>query len=46
MAGWFRSHGVPAPVADELIEQGHAVAPFIRFVHEPRLLDEGEVVDG
>jgi glyoxylase-like metal-dependent hydrolase (beta-lactamase superfamily II) len=46
MAGWFRSHGVPAPVADELIEQGHAVAPFIRFVREPRLLDEGDRVDG
>jgi glyoxylase-like metal-dependent hydrolase (beta-lactamase superfamily II) len=46
MAGWFRSHGVPAPVADELIEQGHAVAPFIRFVREPSLLREGDRVDG
>ena len=46
MAGWFRSHGVPAPVADELIEQGHAVAPFIRFVRGPRLLVEGDLVDG
>jgi glyoxylase-like metal-dependent hydrolase (beta-lactamase superfamily II) len=46
MAGWFRSHGVPAPVADELIEQGHAVAPFIRFVRGPRLLREGDRVDG
>jgi glyoxylase-like metal-dependent hydrolase (beta-lactamase superfamily II) len=46
MAGWFRSHGVPAPVADELIGQGHAVAPFIRFVREPRLLREGDRVDG
>src|SRR5919108_2575865 len=46
MAGWFRSHGVPAPVADELIEQGHAVAPFIRFVREPHLLREGDRVDG
>jgi len=46
MAGWFRSHGVPAPVADELIVQGHAVAPFIRFVRDPRLLREGESLDG
>src|ERR671937_272584 len=46
MAGWFRSHGVPTPVADELIEQGHAVAPFIRFVRDPRLLSEGDRVDG
>src|SRR5256714_8666826 len=46
MAGWFRSHGVPAPVADELIEQGHAVAPFIRFVREPRIVREGDRVDG
>jgi glyoxylase-like metal-dependent hydrolase (beta-lactamase superfamily II) len=45
MAGWFRSHGVPAPIADELIEQGHAVAPFIRFVRDPRLLVEGDHVD-
>src|SRR5256714_10852372 len=46
MAGWFRSHGVPAPIADELIEQGHAVAPFIRFVREPRIVREGDRVDG
>ncbi|TML65166.1 MAG: MBL fold metallo-hydrolase [Actinobacteria bacterium] len=46
MAGWFRAHGVPTPVADELIEQGHVVAPFIRFVREPRLLREGDRVDG
>jgi glyoxylase-like metal-dependent hydrolase (beta-lactamase superfamily II) len=46
MAAWFRSHGVPAPVADELIEQGQAVAPFIRFVREPSLLREGDRVDG
>src|SRR5919198_3686413 len=46
MAAWFRSHGVPAPVADELIEQGHAVAPFIHFVREPSLLREGDLLDG
>jgi glyoxylase-like metal-dependent hydrolase (beta-lactamase superfamily II) len=46
MAAWFRLHGVPADVADELILQGHAVAPFIRFVREPRLLREGDRFDG
>lgn len=46
MAAWFREHGVPAAVADELIEQGHAVAPFIRFVHDPRLLRPGDRIDG
>jgi len=46
MAAWFRSHGVPDEVADELIVQGHAVAPFIRFVHDPTLLREGDAVDG
>ena len=46
MAGWFRSHGVPAPVADELIEQGHAFAPFIRFARDPQLLYESSDVGG
>jgi glyoxylase-like metal-dependent hydrolase (beta-lactamase superfamily II) len=46
MAAWFRSHGVPAPVADELIVQGYAVAPFIRFVRDPQLVREGDRVDG
>src|SRR5919199_1512425 len=46
MAAWFRTHGVPAPVADELIDQGHAVAAFIRFVRDPRLLVEGDRIDG
>jgi glyoxylase-like metal-dependent hydrolase (beta-lactamase superfamily II) len=46
MAAWFRLHGVPADVADELISQGHAAAPFIRFVREPRLLREGDSLDG
>jgi glyoxylase-like metal-dependent hydrolase (beta-lactamase superfamily II) len=46
IARWFRSHGVPAPIADELIEQGHAFAPFIRFAHDPQLLYEGSDLDG
>ena len=46
IAAWFVRNGVPKPVADELIEQGHAFAPFIRFARDPRLLREGDRVDG
>ncbi len=46
IAAWFRGHGAPAAVADELIEQGHAFAPFIRFAPDPELLDQGSELDG
>jgi glyoxylase-like metal-dependent hydrolase (beta-lactamase superfamily II) len=46
ISAWFRSHGVPADVADELIEQGSVYAPFIRFHPGPELLHEGDEVDG
>jgi glyoxylase-like metal-dependent hydrolase (beta-lactamase superfamily II) len=46
MAAWFVRHGVPAPVADDLIEQGHAFAPFIRYAIDPELLYEGSELDG
>jgi glyoxylase-like metal-dependent hydrolase (beta-lactamase superfamily II) len=46
IASWFRSHGVPAEIADELIAQGHAFASFIRYEHDPELLYEGSAVDG
>jgi glyoxylase-like metal-dependent hydrolase (beta-lactamase superfamily II) len=42
MAAWFRLNGVPAHVADELIEQGHAFAPFIEFARDPQRLGEGD----
>jgi len=45
MASWFRTHGVPAALTDELIEQGHAFAPFIRFARDPELLYEGSGLD-
>ncbi|HEY7178271.1 MAG TPA: MBL fold metallo-hydrolase [Gaiella sp.] len=43
---WFRRHGVPANVTDELIEQGSAYRPFVRFQRDPRLLEPGDLVDG
>jgi glyoxylase-like metal-dependent hydrolase (beta-lactamase superfamily II) len=46
MAAWFRKHGVPGDVADELIEQGHAFAPFIRYALDPDLLYEGSTLAG
>jgi glyoxylase-like metal-dependent hydrolase (beta-lactamase superfamily II) len=46
MAAWFITHGVPNEVADDLIEQGHAFAPFIRYALDPDLLYEGSELDG
>jgi glyoxylase-like metal-dependent hydrolase (beta-lactamase superfamily II) len=46
MAAWFRTHGVPVELTDELIHQGHAFAPFIRFARDPDLLHEGQDLDG
>jgi glyoxylase-like metal-dependent hydrolase (beta-lactamase superfamily II) len=46
MAAWFRAHGAPADVADELIEQGHAFAAFIRYALDPNLLCEGSTLAG
>jgi len=46
MAAWFVRHGTPAAVADDLIAQGHAFAPFIRYAVDPVLLYEGSELDG
>jgi glyoxylase-like metal-dependent hydrolase (beta-lactamase superfamily II) len=44
MAAWFTRHGVPRESADELIEQGHAFAAFIRYALDPNLLYEGSTL--
>jgi glyoxylase-like metal-dependent hydrolase (beta-lactamase superfamily II) len=46
MAVWFVRHGVPAGVAEDLIVQGHAFAPFIRYAIDPERLYEGSEVGG
>jgi glyoxylase-like metal-dependent hydrolase (beta-lactamase superfamily II) len=46
MAAWFTRHGVPRDSAAELIEQGHAFAPFIRYALDPELLYEGSTLAG
>jgi glyoxylase-like metal-dependent hydrolase (beta-lactamase superfamily II) len=46
MAAWFVTHGVPEHVTNDLIEQGHAFAPFIRYAFDPELLSEGSELAG
>ncbi len=46
MAEWFVRHGTPKAVADDLIEQGHAFASFVRYARAPELLYEGGELDG
>src|SRR5439155_1053011 len=46
MAEWFVRHGTPPAVAEDLIAQGHAFAPFIRYAIDPVLLYEGSEVGG
>jgi glyoxylase-like metal-dependent hydrolase (beta-lactamase superfamily II) len=46
LAEWFLAHGVPAESAQQLIEQGHAFAGFVRFQHDPGLLYEGSELAG
>jgi glyoxylase-like metal-dependent hydrolase (beta-lactamase superfamily II) len=46
MAEWFVRHGTPRPVAKDLIAQGHAFAPFIRYAIDPVLLYEGSELGG
>ncbi|CAN5118199.1 MBL fold metallo-hydrolase [soil metagenome] len=46
IAAWFVQHGVPGPVAEDLIAQGHVFAPFIRYAIDPELLYEGSELEG
>jgi glyoxylase-like metal-dependent hydrolase (beta-lactamase superfamily II) len=46
IAEWFLRHGVPAQVAEELIESGHVFADFVRFAWNPTLVDAGDEIDG
>jgi glyoxylase-like metal-dependent hydrolase (beta-lactamase superfamily II) len=46
MAAWFTKHGVPAEHANQLIEQGHAFAAFVRYALDPDLLYEGSTLAG
>jgi len=46
IAAWFRRHGVPAKIADEVRDQGRAASPLIRYARDPEPLTEGDVVGG
>jgi glyoxylase-like metal-dependent hydrolase (beta-lactamase superfamily II) len=46
LAGFLEDNGLPAETADELRHESATFAPFIRFAREPRLLREGDEVDG
>jgi glyoxylase-like metal-dependent hydrolase (beta-lactamase superfamily II) len=46
IAVWFVQHGVPEPVAEDLIVQGHAFASFIHYAIDPELLYEGTELEG
>jgi glyoxylase-like metal-dependent hydrolase (beta-lactamase superfamily II) len=46
MAAWFRRNGVPRDVADQVIDEGEAARPLIRFARDPLLLRAGDRLDG
>jgi len=46
IADWFHVNGAPPEATAELLEAGSVYRPFIRFVRDPRLLREGDEVDG
>jgi glyoxylase-like metal-dependent hydrolase (beta-lactamase superfamily II) len=46
IADWFLTHGVPRPIAEELIESGSIYSPFIRYQPDPVLVLAGERLDG
>jgi glyoxylase-like metal-dependent hydrolase (beta-lactamase superfamily II) len=46
IAAWFLRNGVPADVAEELIESGHVFADFVRFAWNPTIVDPGDEIAG
>jgi glyoxylase-like metal-dependent hydrolase (beta-lactamase superfamily II) len=46
IADWFLRHGVPRPIAEELIRSGSEYTPFIRYQPDPEVVAEGDRLDG
>ena len=46
LVDWFRLHGVPRGVTDELVGQSSLYRPFIRYQRDPVLVEAGERLDG
>jgi glyoxylase-like metal-dependent hydrolase (beta-lactamase superfamily II) len=46
LVDWFRLHGAPDDVTDELVGQSSVYRPFIHYQRDPILVGAGEQVDG
>jgi glyoxylase-like metal-dependent hydrolase (beta-lactamase superfamily II) len=46
LVDWFRLHGTPDDVTEELVGQGSVYQPFIRYQPDPILVEAGEQLDG
>lgn len=46
LADWFRRHGVPAEVTDELLAQGSVYKPLVRLAEETEPVEPGAEIDG
>ena len=46
LVDWFRLHGAPDDVTEELVGQSSVYRPFIRYQRDPILVEAGEHVDG
>jgi glyoxylase-like metal-dependent hydrolase (beta-lactamase superfamily II) len=46
IGAWFERHGAPPEATAQLLEAGSAYRPFIRCAPDPRLLHEGDELDG
>ena len=46
LVDWFRLHGTPDGVTEELVGQGSIYRPFIRYQRDPVLMQPGEHLDG
>ena len=46
LVDWFRLHGAPDDVTEELVGQSSVYRPFIRYQRDPVLVEAGEHVDG
>lgn len=46
IADWFHVHGASAEETAELLDAGSIYRPFIRFVRDPRLVRDGDEVEG
>jgi glyoxylase-like metal-dependent hydrolase (beta-lactamase superfamily II) len=46
LVDWFRLHGAPDDVTAELVGQASVYRPYIRYQHDPVLVEAGESLDG